>query len=71
MGDTPGVTGSEASTQSRGGLTTKTSVVVEPLVSGHTSIFLLIMDFSPDSLPNVSCFDLFVKNPKGCKLSVI
>ena len=33
--------------------------------------FLLIMDFSPDSLPNVSCFDLFVKNPKGCKLSVI
>ena len=33
--------------------------------------FLLIMDFSPDSLPNVSCFDLFVKNPKGCKLEVI
>ena len=29
------------------------------------------MDFSPDSLPNVSCFDLFVKNPKGCKLEVI
>ena len=25
------------------------------------------MTTSPDSLPNVSCFDLFLKDPKGCK----
>ena len=29
------------------------------------------MDNSPDSLPNVSCFDLFVKDPKGSKAEVI
>ena len=29
------------------------------------------MSKSPDSLPNVSCFDLFLKNPKGCKIEVI
>ena len=29
------------------------------------------MSKSPDSLPNVSCFDLFLKNPKGCKIGVI
>ena len=26
---------------------------------------------SPDSLPNSSCFELFVKNPKGCKPDLI
>ena len=40
-------------------------------MSGHTPNFLLIINFSPDSLPNVSCFDLFMKNPKGCKSGVI
>ena len=29
------------------------------------------MDISPDSLPNISCFDKFVRNPKGCKPEVI
>ena len=29
------------------------------------------MNTTPNSLPNVSCFDLFLKNPKGCKLGVI
>ena len=29
------------------------------------------MSKSPDSLPNVSCFDLFIKNPKGCKIGII
>ena len=29
------------------------------------------MNNSPDSLPNVSCFDLFIKNPKGCKIGII
>ena len=33
--------------------------------------FLLNMSKSPDSLPNVSCFDLFTKDPKGCKIAVI
>ena len=29
------------------------------------------MDFPPDSLPNISCFDMFVRNPKGCKPNMI
>ena len=40
-------------------------------MSGHHLKFFDIMDNSPDSLPNVSCFDLFVKDPKVCKLGVI
>ena len=33
--------------------------------------FLLKMNFSPESLPNCSCFELFLKNPKGCKPEVV
>ena len=57
--------------KSRGGPRTNFSVVVAPLVYGHRSNFHEKMSKSPDSLPNVSCFDLFLKNPKGCKIEVI
>ena len=36
-----------------------------------TSIMSKKIDFSPDSLPNISCFDLFVRDPKGCKPEMI
>ena len=55
----------------RGGPRTNFSVVVAPLVYGHRSNFREKMSKSPDSLPNVSCFDLFLKDPKGCKIEVI
>ena len=66
-----GVTPGGARSKRRGGLRTQFSVVVASLSFGHHLKFFVIMNNSPDSLPNVSCFDLFVKNPKGCKLEVI
>jgi len=33
--------------------------------------FFVKMNFSPDSLPNSSCFELFLKDPKGCKTEVV
>ena len=47
------------------------SLSLSLLSSLVTTKFFVNNEFSPDSLPNVSCFDLFVKNPKGCKLEVI
>ena len=29
------------------------------------------MNFPPDSLPNISCFDMFVRDPKGCNPNMI
>ena len=53
------------------GLTSLKVVVVTSLVSGHHRIFCVKMNISPDSLPNSSCFELFLKDPKGVKPEVV
>ena len=40
------------------------------LTPGHHPQFF-VMNISPDSLPNVSCFDMFVENTKGSKPEVV
>lgn len=42
-------------------------------MSPVTVLFFVTMNVGnlPDSLPNVSCFDIFVRNPKNCETPVI